>query len=230
MAEEPSSAQPAPAGFAEPSIPAPSTPEAPMLVTPVFIEPEIPSAHAEASSPGQASPDQTAEIDPDAHGGRSPRASNHWRVQAAMEDDELPYENTLSRTVGSNTSAITTSALVLPSVPQPDSMLGSLTSTGEILVTGSINLPRSLGSTGAHPDRVDNSDYEEDPFDSQVAAPDSAPVRAIRAISSNTSTRAVIETKKPQGNRMLTAVIVVGAVLVVALLGFVIYGLASGKL
>jgi hypothetical protein len=204
--------------------------EPPVLVAPVFLEPQRPTAQSvPIAQPAQTrEPEHTQEQD--VHGGRSPRASNHWRVQAAMQDDELPYENTLSRTVGLNTSAITTSALVLPSVPQPDGILGSLTSTGEILVTGSINLPRSLGSTGAHPDRVDNSDFEEDPFDSQVAAPDSAPVRAIRAISSNTSTRGVIETKKPQGNRMLTAVIVVGSVLCVALLGIVIFALASGKL
>ncbi|MDQ1547450.1 MAG: hypothetical protein QOH69_2354 [Actinomycetota bacterium] len=202
------------------SLPSPPSPaaQAPMLVEPVFLEPDV------------APPQEEQSQEQDAHGGRSPRASNHWRVQAAMEDDELPYENTLSRTVGSNTSAITTSALVLPSVPQPDSMLGSLTSTGEILVTGSINLPRSLGSTGAHPDRVDNSDYEDDPFDSQVAAPDSAPVRAIRAISSNTSTRGVIETKKPQGNRMLTAIIVTAGVLAVGLVGILVFALATGKL
>jgi hypothetical protein len=201
-----------------PSPPAPAA-QAPMLAEPVFLEPDVAPQQQQEQSQEQ-----------DAHGGRSPRASNHWRVQAAMEDDELPYENTLSRTVGSNTSAITTSALVLPSVPQPDSMLGSLTSTGEILVTGSINLPRSLGSTGAHPDRVDNSDYEDDPFDSQVAAPDSAPVRAIRAISSNTSTRGVIETKKPQGNRMLTAIIVTAGVLAVGLVGILVFALATGKL
>jgi hypothetical protein len=214
------------------SVPQPSTPEAPMLVTPVFLEPEVPAQPTGAAEPTDAYPVSTGPTtqEIDAHGGRSPRASNHWRVQAAKEDDELPYENTLSRTVGSNTSAITTSALVLPSVPQPDSMLGSLTSTGEILVTGSINLPRSLGSTGAHPDRVDNSDYEEDPFDSQVAAPDSAPVRAIRAISSNTSTRGVIENKKPQGNRLLTVGIIVASALAVGLLGVLVVALATGKL
>ena len=225
--------------FAQPSVPQVSSADAPMLVAPVFNQPEVqqsPSALATpapvfpaAVTPAPATPEPaTSEID--AHGGRSPRASNHWRVQAAMTDDDLPYENTLSRTVGSNTSAITTSALVLPSVPQPDSMLAPLNSTGEILVTGSINLPRSLGSTGAHPARVDNSDYEDDPFDSQVAAPDSAPVRAVRAISSNTSTRGVIETKKPQGNRLLTAVIIVAGVLCVGLLGVLIFALATGKL
>jgi hypothetical protein len=170
------------------------------------------------------------EADQDDHGGRSPRASNHWRVQAAKEDDGLPYENTLSRTVGSNTSAITTSALVLPSVPQPDGILASLTSTGEILITGSINLPRSLGSTGAHPDRVDHADDEDDPLDSQVAAPDSAPVRAIRAVSTSTSTRAVIETKRPQGNRLLTGVIIAASVLCVGLVGLLVFAFATGKL
>jgi hypothetical protein len=186
----------------------------PVLGAPVFVEPTF-------DDPQPGSPPES---------GRSPRASNHWRVQAAMEDTELPYENTLSRTVGSNTSAITTSALVLPSVPQPDSLLASLNSTGEILVTGSINLPRSLGSTGAHPHRVDNSDYEDDPLDSQVSAPDSAPVRAVRAVSTNTSTRGVIETKRPQGNRMLTAVIVVAGVLCVGLVSLLVFAFVTGKL
>jgi hypothetical protein len=199
------------------SVPQSSVPQPPVLTTPVFADP---------SALTSSIPD----ADQDEHGGRSPRASNHWRVQAALEDDELPYENTLSRTVGSNTSAITTSALVLPSVPQPDSMLASLNATGEILVTGSINLPRSLGATGAHPDRVDHADDEDDPFDSQVVAPDSAPVRAIRAISSNTSTRAVIETKRPQGNRMLTGVIIAASVLCVGLVGLLVFAFATGKL
>jgi hypothetical protein len=190
---------------------------APMLAPPNF--------DAQQSSPPSAPPNEQ-----NRHGGRSPRASGHWRVQAAIEDDDLPYENTLSRTVGPGTSAITTSALVLPSVPQPDLILNSLTSTGEIIVTGTIDLPRSLGSTGAHPSRVDNSDFEDDPLDSQVAAPDSAPIRAIRAISTNTSTRGVIEAKRPQGNRMLTAVIITASVLCVGLVGLLVYAIATNKL
>jgi hypothetical protein len=214
------------------SAPQASTP-APMLAPPNFdpeqAGPDTAPASAPASAPDTA-PDTAAVNEQDPHGGRSPRASGHWRVQAAIEDDELPYENTLSRTVGPGTSAITTSALVLPSVPQPDLILNSLTSTGEIIVTGTIDLPRSLGSTGAHPSRVDNSDFEDDPLDSQVAAPDSAPIRAIRAISTNTSTRGVIEAKRPQGNRMLTAVIITASVLCVGLVGLLVYAIATNKL
>jgi hypothetical protein len=202
-------------------------PAGPVSAEPVFVEPVFDAGQNQNQDQNQPSEQEQPQ---DAHGGRSPRASNHWRVQAAKEDDELPYENTLSRTVGSNTSAITTSALVLPSVPQPDSLLASLNSTGEILVTGSINLPRSLGSTGAHPNRVDNSDYEDDPLDSQISAPDSAPVRAVRAVSTNTSTRGVIETKRPQGNRLLTAVIIVASTLCVGLVGLLVFAFATGKL
>jgi hypothetical protein len=218
---------PAPFPFAmQASAPVPYPTSAPVASAPVFSAPAFPESplSVPTSSP---EPDEFAQ---DEHGGRSPRASNHWRVQAAKEDDELPYENTLSRTVGLNTSAITTSALVLPSVPQPDGILASLGSTGEILVTGSINLPSILGSTGAHPDRVDTSDDEDDPFDSQIAAPDSAPVRAIRAVSTSTSTRGVIETKRPQGNRLLTAVIIVASVLCVGLVGLLVFAFATNKL
>ncbi|HEY4268933.1 MAG TPA: hypothetical protein VGM94_12155 [Galbitalea sp.] len=181
----------------------PSTP-APVSVEPVFLEPEterVPSA----------------------------RPTGHWSVQAEQEDDGLPSENTLSRTVGTGTSAITTSALVLPSVPQSTDLTRPLTATGEILVTGSIDLPRSLGSTGAHPHRVDNSDFEDDPLDSEVASPDSAPVRAIRAVSTHTSTRGVIESKKPQSNRLLTIGIAAASVLVVGVVGLLVWALATGQ-
>ncbi|HEX4442330.1 MAG TPA: hypothetical protein VHZ81_02050 [Galbitalea sp.] len=199
---------------------------APALAAPVFSD--APSAPLPPTQLGTVPSAPAGDLDQ--HGGRSPRAPGHWRVQAEAEDDGLPFENTLSRTVGANTSAITTSALVLPSVPQPESLLNAMTATGEILVTGTIDLPRSLGSTGAHPSRIDNSDFEDDPLDSQVAAPDSAPIRAIRAVSTNTSTRGVIETKKPNGSRMLTAVIVVASVLCVGLVGLLVFAFASGKL
>jgi hypothetical protein len=188
-----------------PSVQVPSAPQPPVVaaVDPVFIEPQ--------SAP-------------------TTRPTGHWSVQAAMDDDEHPFENTRSRTVGSNTSAITTSALVLPSVPQPSGVINTRTSTGEILVTGSIDLPRSLGSTGAHPHRVDNSDFEDDPLDSQVSSPDSAPVRAIRAVSTHTSTRGVIESKGPQNNRLLTIVIATASVLCVGVVGFLVFAFATHQL
>ncbi len=113
-----------------------------------------------------------------------------------------------------SSGAITTSALVLPSLPS-DSLTRPLGSTGEILITGTIDLPRSLGSTGAHPGRYDHSDVDafleagdREDFESN---PDSAPVRAIRAVSTHTSTRGVMEAKKPKGNSRLPLILGVAA-------------------
>lgn len=149
--------------------------------------------------------------------------TGHWTQQAAVEDD--PY--TLSRDVAGGHGVVTTNALVLPSIPQQE-LAGPLTNTGEILLTGSIDVSRSLSSTGAHPTQLDESrlDHELDFGDQQVVSADSQPIRAIKAVSTHTSTRGMMLTQKPRGNRSLTVLIIVtaalalgvGAVLVVGLL------------
>ena len=152
----------------------------------------------------------------------------HWSTQAALDDETQVNESTISRSVGAGSGVITTSALVLPSIPTHD--FGPLTSTGEILVTGSIDLPRSLSSTGAHPAQLDESDLDHllDPGDHQVSATDSSPVRAIRAVSTHTSTRGMIATGKPQGNRMFTVLIVAAAGMFVVVGSLLVVALASG--
>ena len=204
--------------YAAPSAPEAAAPEAPEAVETFPQTP--PSAIGAPADPVFLEPEKAP----------SRRPTGHWSVQAESTDDDLPFENTLSRTVGTGTSAITTSALVLPSVPQASDLTRPLNSTGEILVTGSIDLPRSLGSTGAHPHRVDNSDYEDDPLDSQVSSPDSAPVRAIRAVSTHTSTRGVIESKRPQSNRLLTGIIIAASVLVVGVVGLLVFAFINHQL
>ena len=204
--------------YATPSAPEAAAPQAPEAVETFPQTP--PSAIGAPADPVFLEPEKAP----------SRRPTGHWSVQAESTDDDLPFENTLSRTVGTGTSAITTSALVLPSVPQASDLTRPLNSTGEILVTGSIDLPRSLGSTGAHPHRVDNSDYEDDPLDSQVSSPDSAPVRAIRAVSTHTSTRGVIESKRPQSNRLLTGIIIAASVLVVGVVGLLVFAFINHQL
>jgi hypothetical protein len=221
-----------PSAASAPSVPsAQAAPPAPTdqavpIAPPTAVQPPVDQASAASAAPASVEP---VFLEPETERVPSARPTGHWSVQAEQEDDGVPPENTLSRTVGTGTSAITTSALVLPSVPQANDLTRPLTATGEILVTGSIDLPRSLGSTGAHPHRVDNSDFEDDPLDSEVASPDSAPVRAIRAVSTHTSTRGVIESKKPQSNRLLTIGIAAASVLVVGVVGLLVWALATGQ-
>lgn len=129
----------------------------------------------------------------------------HWSTQAALDDLEPGSDGATSRNVGVSTGAITTHALVLPSSPESgDQLLTPLTNTGEIMVTGSVDLPRSFGSTGAHPVLFDSPDVDAliDASDREDAPAGAAPVRAIRAVASSGSARSVIEAPAPAKSRL----------------------------
>ncbi|MFS4506394.1 hypothetical protein ACMA46_09175 [Clavibacter sp. Sh2141] len=120
--------------------------------------------------------------------------TGHWSVQDQVDEDQ-PH---------------TGNHFILPSVPHSADMQQALNSTGEIIITGSIDLPRSLGSMGTHPDRFDTADMDRmleqgDDHDHAHAGSDSEPVRASRAVSTHTSTRAVVQ---PPPRRRFTAPVV----------------------
>ncbi|WP_309708959.1 hypothetical protein [Pseudolysinimonas sp.] len=150
------------------------------------------------------------------------RPIGHWTTQADIDDRTQVNESKISRRVGSG--AITTSALVLPSIP------GHNMTTGEVMLTDSISLPSALSSTGAH-SPIDESDIDHllDPGDHQLVNTDSVPIRAIRAVSSHTGTRGqVIANSKPtQGNRALTALIVSASGMVVVVVTLLVVALAT---
>lgn len=158
------------------------------------------------------------------------RPRNHWSRQAELDDEAQPATGSLSRSVGGPATA---NALVLSDIPTPDIMSTPLTSTGDVLVTGSISLPASLSSTGALPTQLDESDLDHllDPGDHQVASTDSQPVRAIRAVSTHTSSREIIGTIKPKrSNRALTVLIISAAGMAVVVVTLLVVALVSGVL
>ena len=177
----------------------------------------VPVPTPEAAAPGALIPDF---VEPTVRETYTPPVG-HWSRQADLDDENQPLENTLSRQVGGSNVSTTTSALILPSIPQGD--FGNLIQgTGEILVTGSIGLPPSLATMGGDARRYDDPgvDHMFDAFDGEVVSNDSAPVRAIRAVSTHTSSRGVIQTAKPKGgNRLLTAGIITVIVVAVGLVG-----------
>lgn len=154
----------------------------------------------------------------------------HWSTQADLDDETQPFENTINRTIGSGST--TTNALVLPAIPLPSDMTNALTATGEIMLTGSIDLPRSLGSTGTSA-RIDDDGIDSlfDANDHELISTDSAPVRAIRAVSThNTKGHGVMHTQKPKGNRTLTALIVSASGMAVVAVGLLIAAMANNVL
>ncbi len=159
------------------------------------------------------------------------RPHNHWSRQAELDDEAQPATGSLSRSVGVGSG--TANALVLPEVPNTGMIVSPITSTGDVLVTGSISLPASLASTGALPAQLDESDLDNllDPGDAQVTPTGSQPVRAIRAVSTHTSSREIIGSIKPKrGNRALTALIIAAAGMAVVVVTLLVVALASGVL
>lgn len=150
----------------------------------------------------------------------------HWSLQAKIDDENQTLDHSVRRDLSSSSGAITTSALVLPSIPQVGDITRPISNTGEILITGSVELPSSLGSTGSYPTHFDRSDV-----DAIIAADDredstagSAPVRAIRAVSTNNDSPALLaETKATESRTPFVLAIIGGATLVVAV-GLVIAG------
>jgi hypothetical protein len=138
-------------------------------------------------------PAATDAEEPDARAPFTPPAG-HWSVQDQVDEDQ-PH---------------TGNHFILPTVPHANDMQQALNSTGEIIITGSIDLPRSLGSMGTHPDRFDTADMDRileqgDDHDHAPGGTDSEPVRASRAVSTHTSTRAVVQ---PPPRKRFTAPVV----------------------
>jgi hypothetical protein len=153
-------------------------------------------------------------------------------AEAAQENPGVEFQpgDSFIRSVGSGSGSFTTSALVLPSIPQVGDITRPLSSTGEILVTGSIDLPMSLASTGTNSSRFDHSDIDAlfAQEDHEFAPADSAPVRAIRAVSTHTSTHGVISAKKPANNRLPMLMAVTAGILAVGVAALFAAGMIFG--
>jgi hypothetical protein len=149
----------------------------------------------------------------------------HWSTQAGVDDDHQPNQNLINRTVGTGSSA--TNALVLPSIPLGSDIRGALSDTGQITLTGSIDLSHVLSSTGGS-DRLESTDMDAllASHDAETISTDSAPVRAIRAVSTHSTGHGVTYTQKPKGNRALTGLIIAASSMAVVVAGLLVAALA----
>jgi len=216
----------------------PPVSQSPAASTPTFV-PAAPAAAPVSASPfdslftapaAPAQPEPVAEVPaaiiPAPVDEPSPWTppTGHWSTQLTADDDD-DVETTISRRIGSGSTA--TSALVLPSIPNGTDIRGPLTSTGEIMLTGSIDLPRNLAATGQS-DRFDRGTIDElfDLNDAEVISTDSSPVRAIRAVSTHTSGHGVTHTQKPKGTRALTALLIAASSMAVVVAGLLVAAFA----
>ncbi len=155
----------------------------------------------------------------------STATGSHWSVGAPADDD--PFENTFSRQVGS--ASASTNVLVLPEMPMAG-LTGPVPGTGEIIITGMIDVPKSISSTGSM-SAVHESPDIDDLFEAgerEVPSTESTPVSAINAVSGHTATRAVMGGRKPRGNTVTTALVASTVVMAVAAVTVFVVAAANG--
>jgi hypothetical protein len=192
--------------------------------------PDVPASDAQTPAPSPAAAASTA-LEPT---GLTPPLG-HWsidrdddsHIETIGRRDDQTFDDLVGRGIGAGGIPTTTNALILPAIPRQGNT-GPITSTGEIMITGSIDLPRSLGATGQHPNLFDSSEMDRmlDQLDEGGHHNDVAPVSASRAVSTHTSTRGVMTPPRKRGASLPTVLAITAAVLAIGVLSLFVVGYA----
>lgn len=145
---------------------------------------------------------------------------------------ELPasFDQLLSRGSGATGSLAATNALILSQTPETGSFASPVTATGEVLITGTFNLPDHFGSTGTVPGTADGKDADAVLIDGELPASSSpTPIAASAAISTIKSAEDIIKPPAPEkGGRLMLALVITAGALALALTGVLIVALVTG--
>jgi hypothetical protein len=155
----------------------------------------------------------------------------HWTSQLDLPDEQPePFDQLLARAGGgSHGVPTTTNALILPTMPNQGAIAQPLPDGGEIIVTGSIDLPRSFGATGLHPGQLDSSDVDRliDHVE-DAGGGGAAPVSASRAISTQGHPRDMIAPPKKEGVNAPLVLAVTAGVLALGVVASLVVGAMVG--
>lgn len=149
--------------------------------------------------------------------------------KASQTENGVAFEDLLGSSMAT-TGQITTSSLIIPVAPAQAEAGATSNSTGEILITGTIDLPRGLGSSGQDPNHFDGAGIdrliEGDELPASVTA--ASPVAASKAVSSHGSTRDVVPATTNQSNKLLMTLAIAAAVLAAGVIAVLIIGFLGG--
>lgn len=145
---------------------------------------------------------------------------------------ELPasFDQLLSRGSAATGSITATNALILSQTPETGAFASPVTATGEVLITGTFNLPDHFGSTGSVPGTADGTEVDAVLVDGELPASSShTPIAASAAISTIKSAEDIIKPPAPEkGGRLMLALVITAGALALALTGVLIVALVTG--
>jgi hypothetical protein len=143
---------------------------------------------------------------------------------------ELPpsFDQLLSRS--SSGSLGTSNALIMSQAPGSSSITSPVTATGEVLITGTLNLPEGLGSNGHAPGVADGKEADAVLIDGEIPAHSSpTPIAASAAISTVKNSGEIITPPTPEkGSKLMMTLAITAGVLALALVGVLILAFVTG--
>lgn len=152
-------------------------------------------------------------------------------LESEPEPAELPasFDQLLSRSTGTVSMP---NALILSQAPEAAPISAPMSATGEVLITGTLNLPEGLGSTGHVRGTADGKEVDATLVDGELPAHSSpTPIAASAAISTVKTAGEVIKPPVPEkGSRLMLALAITAGALALALVGVLILAFVTGAL
>lgn len=140
------------------------------------------------------------------------------------------FDQLIARGTSATGSVATPNALILSQTPSA-APLAPISATGEVLITGSFDLPAGLGSVGHAHGTTDGKDLDAALIDGELPPSSSpTPIAASAAISTaRHSGEEIIRPPAPEkGNRLMLALVITAGVLALALVGVLILAVTTG--
>ena len=137
------------------------------------------------------------------------------------------FDQLLSRTTG---SIAIPNTLIVSQAPEVSPLVAPVTATGEVIVTGTFNLPEGLGSTGHAKGTADGKEIDATLVDGELPSHSSpTPIAASAAVSTVKTPGEVIKPPTPEkGGKLMMSLAITAGVLALALVGVLILAFATG--
>jgi hypothetical protein len=221
------------AAVPETSVPETSVPETvvPETVEAELVEEPVEAAPVEPEPALEAQPEPEPEPEPE----RVERAVVNPQFGAGLlaadsVEAELPpsFDQLISRSVTGDIG--TGNALILSQAPASAPLVAPVTATGEVMITGTFNLPEGLGSRGHAPGAADGKEVDAVLVDGELPAHSSpTPIAASAAISTVKNGNDIIKPPTPEkGSRLMLTLAITAGVLALALVGVLILAFVTG--
>lgn len=139
------------------------------------------------------------------------------------------FDQLLSRSTG---AVSVPNTLIVSQAPEVAPLIAPVTATGEVIVTGTFNLPEGLGSTGHAHGTADGKEIDATLIDGELPSHSSpTPIAASAAVSTVKMPGEVIKPPAPEkGGKLMMSLAITAGVLALALVGVLIFAFATGVL